>query len=245
MRKYAIIPTHNRTAELEMLMASIGPGVDILVIDNASRPSTKEIVLAYADERSRIDRRPYINYIRDEEQPPNLSRLWNVGLDWAQRVQRAVIEHGEATADEEYAVAILNDDVVLPAEFIERMARALLMLDVDIAFPGPHRHSHVNRRKGPVPLHERMAGWCFVVRGSSGLRADERLRWWCGDDDLEQSALQGGRGTVAVGQNVFNTGDPSTDLRHLYPDQSTVGVLREQTEKDMATFVKKWGFRPW
>lgn len=239
MKTYAVIPTHNRPKELLNLLCTISSDVHILVIDNSSSPAVTEIgwPLDFLGRRLQV--------IRDEEQPPNLSRLWNVGIDWAHRLTIAEVEPDGRPA-EEWAVAILNDDVLLPPGFLGVMAAALDRHGVDIAFPGPYMTTdHVNRRKGPVPLAHRMAGWCFVVRGSSGLRADERLRWWCGDDDLEQQALQCGRGTVGVAQRTFNTGHPDTDLRHLHPDESTVGVLREQTNADMAAFVRKWGFRPW
>jgi hypothetical protein len=86
-----------------------------------------------------------------------------------------------------------------------------------------------------------------VVRGSSGLRADERMRWWCGDNDIEMSALAHGRGTYAVPGCVFQPADGSQGLLHRFPDQSTAAspALQAQTGKDMDTYVAKWGFRPW
>jgi glycosyltransferase involved in cell wall biosynthesis len=259
VKLYAVIPTHNRHTELAELLDSIPTDVHVLVIDNASTPP----IAAPSGAGFNPELPEFIRFLgrriqvtRDEEQPPNLSRLWNIGLDWA----AGLMPWWQAPeVAEEYAVAILNDDVVLPPGFIGTMARELDTHGVDIAFPGPQSMADhnpalamVNRRKGPPGTDHRMTGWCFVVRGSSGLRADERLRWWCGDDDLEQQALQGGRGTVAVSPWVFQpeamaTGMPANNggLRHRYPDQSTVGVLLAQTGKDMATFVKKWGFRPW
>lgn len=244
---YAVIPTHNRPAELVKLLDSIPPAVHVLVIDNASEPriSAPSGAGFQGDQFIKfLGRR--IQVIRDEEQPPNLSRLWNIGLDWAERLDlNYSADHScdPATCTEtnfEYAVAILNDDVVLPPEFLSTLAQELISHDVDIAFPGPvGSECLVNRHKSPPGVDRRMTGWCFVVRGSSGLRADERLRWWCGDDDLELSALHHGRGTVRVGGTI------SHGLVHRYPDQSTTGVLREQTNRDMDTFVKKWGRRPW
>jgi len=242
VRHYAVIPTHNRPDDLAELLDSIPPYVHVLVIDNASTPPIAERQFNDAERVMDID------YIRDAEQPPNLSRLWNLGLDWAQRQHTRRCGLAEYFPDVTklppiggYAVTVLNDDVVLPPSYFATMATELLDHDVDIAFPcsdGSTR-CHVNKAKGAVGTRLRMTGFCFTVRGSSGLRADERLRWWCGDDDLEQQALQGGRGTVRV---------PFLGAQHIvhkFPDQSTTGVLREQTNRDMATFVKKWGFRPW
>ena len=252
MKHYAVIPTHNRPDDLAELLDSIPPDVHVLVIDNASDPSIAGEAGFRGDQFTRfLGRR--IRVMRDEEQPPNLSRLWNLGLNWAEELHLAAYEaeydrgnlpRGDDMLTlhewEPWAVTVLNDDVVLPSRFFSRMGDELLDHEVDIAFPcsdGSTR-CHVNKAKGAVGTQLRMTGFCFTVRGSSGLRADERMRWWCGDDDLKQQALQCGRGTVRV---PFSVGA----IVHKYPDQSTTGVLREQTNLDMATFVKKWGFRPW
>ncbi len=239
MKTYAVIPTHNRPAELAALLDSIP--ADVLVIDNASEPATQfSLPLRFLGRR--------IQVMRDEEQPPNLSRLWNIGLDWAEELHRSAGHiptdpvSGYVGADA-YAVAILNDDVVLPKGFLWTMAAELTNHQVDISFPGQvGQRCHVNRQKTRAPgLGLRMTGWCFMVRGSSGLRADERLRWWCGDDDLERSAAVHGRGTV----RFELTPEQAAELVHRYPDQSTRGELAAQTNKDMDTYVAKWGDRPW
>lgn len=230
MKTYAVIPTHNRPGELAMLLDTIPPDVHVLVIDNASDPEAHgALPIRFLGRR--------IQVIRDEEQPPNLSRLWNIGLDWAWKLD------GSREYDDEWAVAVLNDDVVLPKGFLWTMAEELTNHQVDISFPGQvGQRCHVNRQKTRAPgLGLRMTGWCFMVRGSSGLRADERLRWWCGDDDLERSAAVHGRGTV----RFELTPGQAAGLVHRYPDQSTRGELAAQTNKDMDTYVAKWGDRPW
>jgi glycosyltransferase involved in cell wall biosynthesis len=236
---YAVIPTHNRHADLAELLGTIPADVDVLVIDNASDRDA-------AIENSAVTDRRFIaghntEYRWDDEQPPNLSRLWNIGLDWAHtRDHNAVGCAG--IGDGNYAVAILNDDVVLPPRLLHHLADELTYHDVDIAFPGSVGLQCYVNKGDPFPgVGLRLTGWCFIVRGSSGLRADESLRWWCGDDGLQAQAVENGRGTVAVMLNP----DMAESLRHKHPDESTTGVLREQTEKDMATFVAKWGRRPW
>lgn len=240
MRLYAVIPTHNRPEDLAELLDSIPADVHVLVIDNASMPETAGVTL----------RRRHVSYIRDDEQPPNLSRLWNVGLDWAHTRSNHDPNWRNPTLEPrpEYAVAVLNDDVVLPPGFLALMAKELEDHDVDIAFPGGiGEQCYVNAaqpcdRRNPFPgVGLRLTGWCFVVRGSSGLRADESLRWWCGDDDLQAQAVVNGRGTVRVGLSEHQ----AHGLRHKHPDESTTGVLREQTNADMGTFIGKWGQRPW
>jgi hypothetical protein len=233
VRIYAVIPTHNRHDDLAELLGTIPADVDVLVIDNASEPPIEKPV-------THPSQVPSYFVHRDDEQPPNLSRLWNIGLDWAQfRNDKSFRGPGPAT---EYAVAILNDDVLLPPRLLHHLVDELVYHDVDIACPATTGlQCHVNKGDPFPGVGLRLTGWCFVVRGSSGLRADESLRWWCGDDDLQAQAVRDGRGTVAVKLNP----DMAKALRHKHPDESTTGVLREQTEKDMATFVAKWGRRPW
>lgn len=235
MRLYAVIPTHNRHADLAELLASIPPSVEVLVIDNASTPPVEY--------NAEFRHARHIAVHRDEQQPPNLSRLWNIGLDWAERRYRAGCKLPvEFSQGDDWAVAILNDDVVLPPGFLELMAHELLVHDVDIAFPGGIGEQCYVNTNAPFPgVGLRLTGWCFVVRGSSGLRADESLRWWCGDDDLQAQAVVNGRGTVRVGMFAHQ----AKGLLHKHPDESTTGVLREQTNVDMSTFIEKWGQRPW
>lgn len=69
---FAVIPTHDRPAELLQTIASLGlPPDRVLVIDNASTPPVADIAA---------------QVVRDEEQPPNISRLWNIG--WTGRASR-------------------------------------------------------------------------------------------------------------------------------------------------------------
>jgi glycosyltransferase involved in cell wall biosynthesis len=229
---YAVIPTHNRHADLAELLGTIPADVDVLVIDNASTPPIEKPV-------THPSQVPNYFVHRDDEQPPNLSRLWNIGLNWAARIQAA---ENYVPAPSDYAVAILNDDVLLPPRLLYRLAADLIYYDVDIAFPCSLDKSREVNKDNPFPgVGRRLTGWCFMVRGSSGLRADESLRWWCGDDDLQAQAVRDGRGTTASPL----TATQAKGLLHKHPDESTTGVLREQTEKDMATFVAKWGQRPW
>lgn len=236
MRIYAVIPTHNRHTDLAELLATIPHYVSVLIIDNASEPpvSAQDPFTA---------RNHGAAVIRDEEQPPNLSRLWNIGLQWAEDKYRKDCRLPvDIDAGDDWAIAVLNDDVLLSPGLLSTLAAALVQHNVDIAFPGPPDSRDYINRDNPFPgTALRMTGWCFMVRGSSGLRADEALRWWCGDDDLQAQAVTHGRGSVRVGLRSFEV----AGLLHKHPDESTVGALRVQTEGDMETFVAKWGQHPW
>lgn len=212
---FAVIPTHDRPAELRQTISSLDlPPERILVIDNASTPPVAGVAA---------------QVVRDEEQPPNISRLWNIGLDWAH----------EQAAGEKYAVAVLNDDLVLPPGFLDAMTGALNRYGAAIAYPdrsGDNPDWH-NTEQGPVLKPHRMTGYAFVVDGQANLRADERFRWWYGDDDLEWRAQAAG-GTVRVG---------GVTVEHLYSNASTYGspVLNAQTEVDAQSFIAKWGRPSW
>lgn len=213
---FAVIPTHNRPAELRQTIATLGlPPERVLVVDNASTPPVADVDATV---------------VRDSEQPPNLSRLWNIGLDWAH----------EQAAGEKYAVAVLNDDLVLPPGFLDTMVEAMDRTGAVIAYPdqfgrGSDWHNTV---QGPIePRNNRLTGYAFVLSGQAGLRADERFRWWYGDDDLEWQAQAIG-GTVLVG---------GVTVEHLHPNASTAEnpVLREQSGVDKKSFIAKWGRSAW
>lgn len=215
MLKWAVIPSCCRPAELANLTVSlIADDVFPVVIDTGYSPAWE----------------PYhnrISVIRDEDPEPNVSRWWNKGLDY--------IAAKMAPLGEEYAIGMFNDDVVIPERFVSRLAAAMLEHNVDIAYAdqagqGTQRYDWDH----PPGLHRRMSGYAFVLRGSSGIRGDETIKWWYGDDDVEWQARKG-RGTLCVG---------GVTVQHLYPSSTTVGALAEQAGRDRETFLNKWGALP-
>lgn len=224
--RYAVIPTHNRPDELARAIEALAPQCDvIMVIDNASTPPVDSCRYAMSG--------VIVAFVRDDEQPPNLSRLWNRGLDFC--ASRAGMDGALA-----WDVAIVNDDAVPPPEWYGVVSRAMRDLGGSAACSDPHGlirpgEAVAYRANAAANVFTRVAGWAFILRGEVGLRFDESLRWWCGDDDMSMQARRAG-GLVHVGGHpVPNTGANS----------STVGVLAEQAAKDMQTFVDKWGVRPW
>jgi len=169
--------------------------------------------------------------VDDQEQPPNLSRLWNIGID---------IAHNYFYMRGEWDVAVLNDDAIPPPGWFDAVSHAMRSTTALAGCSHPFNALPL----GQVQIHgpdagfsvaTRLAGWAFMLRGESGLRADERLRWWAADDLLSHQARQDG-GLVHVGGfPVPNTG----------ADSSTTGVLAEQAARDMQMFVEIVGCRPW
>lgn len=218
MKPYAVILHHNRHKVCGDLVRSLShDGVEVVVVDNSS----------FQPFRSNLAR-----VIHHDEQPPNLSKFWNMALNYTH------MSHMRSLEVEDYAVAILNDDLVLPEGFVGTLARKLDEHDVDIAFPDQFSRGVDVVDKSPprscLDLTRRMTGYAFVMRGSAMIRADERLKWWAGDVDLEMKARQG-RGTVLVGGIRVEHLDANghTDRR---PE------LSRQAGVDRETFREIWGF---
>lgn len=240
--RLAVVPTHNRPAELARLLEAISPQCDaVFVVDNASTPPVPEcwrggpvpMLRGRRDPETGMFFRPHITVIRDEEQPPNLSRLWNVGLDAAQKLAWA-----DAVEPEPYDVAIFNDDADVPPGWWDIVSGALrahptaavACTPAYAPIPAP-----VLKTRPDNDLHSRMTPWAFVTRGEAGMRSDERMRWWWFDTDWDFRARQAGGVLTVPGPIVTNTGANS----------STVGALAEQAGRDRETFREIWGHNPW
>lgn len=213
--KFAVIPTHNRPNELNICIEAIRPQVEmVFVIDNASEPpvNTKNATV-----------------IRFPEQPPNLSRIWNIGLTAAEMYAQ---ELGVDTWD----TAILNDDAIPYPGWMALVCDGIRSTTAlaGCTMPGLGAQVVWGPETGPG-IGTRVTGWAFVLRGEAFLRFDERLQWWAGDDDISMVARKNG-GLVMV---------PGAEVPNTLANTSTAGELLVQSAKDMQTFVDKWGQRPW
>lgn len=221
--RYAVVPTHNRPYELRELIKQLSDQCDgVVVIDNAS---TSPVFARELHDAAGWNLN--ITVIRDAEQPPNLSRLWNVGLN-------AVKITMDLIGEDLYDVAIFNDDTVLPTDWWDDVSRNMRVSGAAVAC----RHSlreFVMKTAPDGDIGQRLTGWAFMMRGELGLRVDERFRWWYGDTDLDWQARKAG-GMLLV------PGDPTKNTRE---NESTVGVLAEQAGRDRQTFIEKWGWAPW
>lgn len=218
MLKWAVIPSCCRPVELAELVSSlVADDVDVVVVDTG-----------YPEPWSTYHGR--VSVLRDADGEKNISRWWNTGL---QHVADWIATYADG---EEYCVAVLNDDIRIPDKFVTQLAEALDEYGTDVAYPdqfnsGTQRYD-AHRAPG---LYYRMSGYAFCLRGSAGIFADETIKWWYGDDDIEWQARRG-RGTVCVG---------NLTVQHLYPSSTTVGELAEQAGRDRVTFETKWRGLPW
>lgn len=217
---FAIILTHNRPELLAECVAAIAPQVGlVLVIDNASDPPAE---MAPWDHHTRI--------VYDDEQPPNLGRLWNVGFDY--------IESACVDADE-WDVAVLCDDADVPPDWFRTVADG--MREHGAAIGCTHQ---INPTSAPILKTEpdsdiinRMPGWAWVCAGEKQLRAHEGLKWWWVDTDMDWRARAAGGMVVLPGPVVVNK----------KPNDFTGSVpgLGEQAGRDGELFAEIHGWRPW
>ena len=222
MNLYAVIPSGFRPVELRNLVTRlIADDVTVVIVDTGY-------------DRIRIVH-PKVSVSQDLDLPKNIQRWWNVGLRRVYKAHEIMVKLGKIP-DEEFVVAVLNDDVVVPAGFVQTLASKMEQTGAAAACPAPGMGI-------PALLVDdlnnapRMLGFAFALRGSLGLLADERFGWWYGDNDLDWTARDKG--------GVVHVGGSWEGFAHLYPDQTTVGELAEQAGKDRQTFVAKWGVEPW
>lgn len=148
--------------------------------------------------------------------PPNIQRWWNLGIETA-------IDRGAT------AVAVLNDDLVINEETLDRLHSELIRTGAAIATPTrPDWGAGLFKNENLFPYTPVIWGCLWMVNVSSSLRPDPRYVWWYGDSDLDIRARTQGEGIVAV----------DAYYEHFYPGEGTSnsGALMAQTAVDAATF---------
>jgi hypothetical protein len=224
----AVIPTRDRHHLLFDAVNSLEGQCDrVIIVDNLSSPPIDRSNWGMAEWWEN----DWIRVVPEPMDPPNISRLWNTGLEVAEY---------EATSRgyEEWDVAVLNSDVVLPRDWMTRMSAAMRSGPAVLAYPdqfGGYR-TILHQRAEPVPLTQRITGYAHVMRGEAHLRYDESMAWWYSDDDLDWTARVRGGALLVPGVGVVHR-DPngSTNARE---------ELQIQAGKDRETFRNKWGRTP-
>lgn len=219
MNKFALILAHNRPSETQDVIDDIKDQVDyILVVDNASEPPMHTLL-----------KKPItpLTFLRDMTQPANLPRLWNLGFDQILMI-----------AEPKWKIAVLTDDVRIPEGWFDVVADAMDRTGAVAGCTSPwngHLTQELLKLAPDADIMNRMYGPAFMIRGESHLRANEELKWWWNDTDLDWRA-RGAGGMVVV---------PSHPVVNRYPNASTVGVNAEQAGRDRETFKATWGWNPW
>ncbi len=213
-RSAAVVLTHNRPELLRECVAAITSQVDVvIVIDNASDPP------------ARVDG---VTLIAVPDQPPNLSRLWNLGIDTALK-------------DDVRYVAFLCDDALVPRGWFGAVISAMRRTGAVVGCSNPRPTQHPPRLKTEhdSDLDGRMPGWAFVLDLTSSIRADERLHWWWCDTAIDWMARHRGGMVMISGYLVPNR----------RPDEflSTVPGLHDRAGRDGLLFAELYngGKCPW
>lgn len=226
---YAVIPTRDRHDMLADCVDSLLAGPQVLrvvVVDNGSSPP--------------VDASRWgggVTVLRWPQDPPNISTLWNAGLDWVAADVARMTAKG-SLGWEEWNVLVVNDDVICPPRLVETLGNRMRATSAVLAYPDQTggRSEILHTRTEPVPLSQRITGYAFLLRGEEGLRADPLLAWWYGDDDLDWEARERG-GALLV---------PGVPVEHRAPNVQTAASpeLTAQAGRDRETFITKWGKAP-
>lgn len=221
--RFAVIATANRPDVLNQCLASLAPQVDeIMVVDNGlAAPVPTDV----------HDRYPGVFLLQVQpESPVNLSRLWNIGLDVIRESQPAGVA---------YEIAVINDDAIVPEGWFAAVSTAMRDTGAAAACSDPSGSlatMMIHVVPGPVGLQTRMCGWAHMLAGEKGLRYDEDLLWWFGDDDMDWRSREAGGMVVIPGFTVDNQ----------FANGQMTDVLHVQAGRDRATFAAKWnGLLPW
>lgn len=218
----AVIPTRDRHDMLADCISSVVDQVDsVIIIDNLSQPP--------------IDPEPWhgkVGVAALPIDPPNISTLWNVGLALAD-------SQAHRAGAEQWDIAVLNSDVVVPTGWVGGLSTAMRVTPAVLAYPDQHggRKQILHTKAEPIDLRQRITGFAFMLRGEHGLRFDESLAWWFGDDDGDWRAREEGGALLVPGIPVQHR-DPNGAMRDR-PE------LRTQAARDRQTFLAKWGRTPW
>lgn len=218
----AVIPARDRHDMLADCIHSVIDQVDrVIVIDNLSQPPI-DPELWHGD----------VAAVSLPIDPPNISTLWNVGIALADAA-------AHAARSEEWDIAVLNSDVVIPSGWVETLSTAMRSTTAVLAYPDQHggQQQILHTKAEPIDLRQRITGYAYMLRGEAGLRLDESMAWWYSDDSLDWTAREQG-GALLV---------PGIPVEHRAPNISTHErpELLEQTGRDRATFQQKWGRTPW
>jgi len=180
----AVIPTGSRASEYKS------------VIDWCTERNITPITIATSAAAE-----AYAEGLTISDDTLNISRWWNLGID-AARKQKA-----------EY-IFILNDDVVLPDGWDERIVEAL---------EGGYAGASGERGAGLIQ------GYAFGLNAKTKVRADEGLVWWYGDDDLQRQCEQAGGFLTIPGLEPVN--------RYAFISSAS---RREQIAMDKVFYNNKW-----
>jgi hypothetical protein len=210
---WVLTPCHRpRLDELRASLAHLG------------HPTDRSVVVTTLPAPIDPDDLPGVTVLISPEPGVNISRWWNVGLDW--------IEHNHELGP--YEVLCLESDVLIEWSTLFRLRSVLRNYNLSMVgadWCGVVKSAVETRYDLEAwPMEHRIPGMCMLVAGELGIRFDEQFRWWYADDDFEwQHRKAGGTGLVR-----------GTSFQHG-PGQPLTGEHAEYAEVDRQRFIAKWG----
>jgi hypothetical protein len=183
--RFAVITTRDRPDDYRDCVEAIAPQVDaVFTVCHVPGPGPAP---AYITKMLSFEETLFYS-----ERLPNISAMWNLGLDAVAFRARSMY----------YDVALLNDDAIVPPEWFHNVTQAMRWYG---AAAGA-----VQQRNDP-----RMAGFAFILDGKQELRADEQFQWWYGDTDIARRAERLGGLALAPGREVEHRHPNSTTVGEL------------------------------
>jgi len=170
--------------------------------------------------------------LRSEVFDHRIYRMWNVGVE-------------EARAKGADYIAVLNDDIQIPAGALIEMSAALdEHPDIGVVYPDVRAHAYISSRW--TSDIERttgtwgaggMTGFCFMFRAADPLPVfDENYHWWYGDDAWERAVREAGYDVArVVGVPIRHAanGSAGRDWERLAP---LIAQDRERWEERVAAY---------
>lgn len=218
----AIIPSNGRDCLLDAVEAIRGQ-VDKVLVVWTSQQGHNQVFPQWAE---RPPDKVMVLYDLQSLKEVNISRWWNLGLNWTQRQVDAP----------KWDVAVINDDAIVPEGWFDAVSATMRQLGVAAGCSGSTAGMSVlHTVAGPVNLATRMQGFAFMLAGERGLRANEQLKWFFTDDYIDWESRKLG-GMVMV--NGFH-------VKHLHENGQVTPEIQAQIAVDAQTFVDLYGMRPW
>lgn len=139
----------------------------------------------------------------------NIHRWWNRGLDYV-------------TSKGGRYVAVLNDDVLLEDDPLNKIASTMKATGAILGYP--------------YPFQGWVCGYCWIIDLASDIRPDENYKWWYGDRDLDLQAHKLGPNMVV---------HVPAKVRHLEGNilTSQSQELMDLTKIDEELFFSKWNLQ--
>lgn len=146
--------------------------------------------------------------VRYYDDVPNISTMWRMGMDAVPLARW---------------VAVLNDDAIVSPHWFDRL----------VAYA---EHAHAAGASGYRSARSRkIAGYAFILDAMSGVRPDERLRWWYSDDAIQRRCEDHSWFVLLPNQRV----------EHRHPDGGITDhpVLRTISDEDKIIFEQHYNDR--